>query len=95
MMEAARTSETLVNFYKTTWRSNPEDSHLRRKIRPSNGSDFFKVLKQTMDKVQNKESNNKVERIQHGKYQRKVGFVLLDSSWAGTAEDNLRYCGSR
>jgi hypothetical protein len=29
MMEAARTSKTLVNFYQTTWRSNPEDSHLQ------------------------------------------------------------------
>jgi hypothetical protein len=29
MMEASRTSETLVNFYQTTWRYNPEDSHLR------------------------------------------------------------------
>jgi hypothetical protein len=29
MMEAARTSETLVNFYHTTQRYNPEDSHLR------------------------------------------------------------------
>jgi hypothetical protein len=28
MMEAARTSETLVNFYQTTLRCNPEDSHL-------------------------------------------------------------------
>jgi hypothetical protein len=28
MMEAARTSETLVNFYQTTWRYNPEDGHL-------------------------------------------------------------------
>jgi hypothetical protein len=28
MMEAARTSETLVNFYQTTWRYNPEDRHL-------------------------------------------------------------------
>jgi hypothetical protein len=28
MMEAARTSETLVNFYQTTWCYNPEDSHL-------------------------------------------------------------------
>jgi hypothetical protein len=29
MMDAARTSETLVNFYQTTQRYNPEDSHLR------------------------------------------------------------------
>jgi hypothetical protein len=28
MMEAARTSETLVNSYQTAWRYNPEDSHL-------------------------------------------------------------------
>jgi hypothetical protein len=28
MMEAARTSETFVNFYQTTWCYNPEDSHL-------------------------------------------------------------------
>jgi hypothetical protein len=28
MMKAARTSETLVNFYQTTRRYNPEDSHL-------------------------------------------------------------------
>jgi hypothetical protein len=29
MMEAARSSETLVNFYQTTRSYNPEDSHLR------------------------------------------------------------------
>jgi hypothetical protein len=28
MMEAASTSETSVNFYQTTWYSNPEDNHL-------------------------------------------------------------------
>jgi hypothetical protein len=28
MMEAASTSEMSVNFYETTWRKNPEDSHL-------------------------------------------------------------------
>jgi hypothetical protein len=28
MMEAARTSEKLVNFYQPTRRYNPEDSHL-------------------------------------------------------------------
>jgi hypothetical protein len=30
MMEAARTSEMLVNFYQTTWRYNPGDSHLQQ-----------------------------------------------------------------
>jgi 16S rRNA C1402 (ribose-2'-O) methylase RsmI len=29
IIEAARTSETLVNFYQTTRRYNPEHSHLR------------------------------------------------------------------
>jgi hypothetical protein len=29
IMEAVRTSETSVNFYQTTRRYNPEDSHLR------------------------------------------------------------------
>jgi hypothetical protein len=29
MMDAARTSETLVNFHQTTGCYNPEDSHLR------------------------------------------------------------------
>jgi hypothetical protein len=29
MMEAASTSETSVNFYQTTRRNNPEDSHLQ------------------------------------------------------------------
>jgi hypothetical protein len=27
MMEAESTSETSVNFYQTTWRNVPEDSH--------------------------------------------------------------------
>jgi hypothetical protein len=30
MMEASRTSETLVNFYQTTRRYNPEDSNLHK-----------------------------------------------------------------
>jgi 16S rRNA C1402 (ribose-2'-O) methylase RsmI len=33
MMEAARTSETLVNFYQTRRRYNPEDSHLHTRRR--------------------------------------------------------------
>jgi hypothetical protein len=33
MMEATSTSETLVNFYQTTRRYNPEDSHLHTHLR--------------------------------------------------------------
>jgi hypothetical protein len=33
MMEAASTSETSVNFYQTTRRNNPEDSHLHTRRR--------------------------------------------------------------
>jgi hypothetical protein len=33
MMEVASTSETLVNFYQTTRRYNPENSHLRPRRR--------------------------------------------------------------
>jgi hypothetical protein len=42
MMEAAGTSETLVNFYQTTQCYNPEDSHLhthRRENLKSNPED--------------------------------------------------------
>jgi hypothetical protein len=45
MMEAARTSETLVNFYQTTRRYNPEDSHLHgvETLGSINGGEFFTV----------------------------------------------------
>jgi hypothetical protein len=33
MMKIASNSETLVNFYQTTWHYNPEDSHLQGKRR--------------------------------------------------------------
>jgi hypothetical protein len=33
MMEAARTPETLVNFYQITRRYNPEDSYLRENLK--------------------------------------------------------------
>jgi hypothetical protein len=41
MMEAARTSETLVNFYQTTRRYNTEDSHLRTHRRENLKSELF------------------------------------------------------
>jgi hypothetical protein len=33
MIEAVSTSATSVNVYQTTWRSSPEDSHLRTRCR--------------------------------------------------------------
>jgi hypothetical protein len=44
MMEAVRTSETLVNFYQTTRRCNPEDSHLRTHRR-KNLKSYFDIEK--------------------------------------------------
>jgi hypothetical protein len=43
MMEAASTSETLVNFYQTTQCYNPEDSHLHTR-RCENLKSYLKVL---------------------------------------------------
>jgi hypothetical protein len=43
MMEAARTSETLVNFYQTTRRYNPQDSQLRTHRRENLKSYHYKV----------------------------------------------------
>jgi hypothetical protein len=41
MMEAARTSEKSVNFYQTTRRNNPEDSHLYTRRRENLKSHFY------------------------------------------------------
>jgi hypothetical protein len=57
MMEAARTSETLVNIYQTTRRYNPEDSHLRTHLRDNLKSytvmsmikNKLEILKQSTD----------------------------------------------
>jgi hypothetical protein len=43
-METARTFETLVNFYQTTRRYNPEDSHFYF----MNDFDFFSDRKQSV-----------------------------------------------
>jgi hypothetical protein len=44
MMEAARTSETLVNFYQTTRCYNPEDSNLHTHRR-ENFKSYLVILK--------------------------------------------------
>jgi hypothetical protein len=47
MIEAARTSETLVHFYQTTRRYNPEDSHLRTHRR-ENLKSYATIIKLTV-----------------------------------------------
>jgi hypothetical protein len=44
MMEAARTSETLVNFYQTTRLHNPEDSHFSTHRRENLRSYSVKIV---------------------------------------------------
>jgi hypothetical protein len=43
IMKAARTSETSVNFYQTTQRNNPGDSHLHTRRR-ENLKPYFGVI---------------------------------------------------
>jgi hypothetical protein len=54
MMEAAKTSEMLVNFYQTTRRYNPEDSHLRTHRR-ENLKSYNSNLLLTLSKVTHEE----------------------------------------
>jgi hypothetical protein len=49
MMEAVRSSQTLVNFYQTTRRYNPEDSHLRQVLCFLCGTD--EMLKYYLDEL--------------------------------------------
>jgi hypothetical protein len=44
MMEAVSASETSVNFYQTTRRYNPDDSHLHTRRRENLKSYFFFVF---------------------------------------------------
>jgi hypothetical protein len=48
-MEAARSSETLVNLYQTTRRYNPEDGHLRTNRRENLKSYWIQSIQ---DRVQ-------------------------------------------
>jgi hypothetical protein len=47
MMEAARTSETLVNFYQTTRCYNPEDSNLQGVTTQNTTIDVFSAVRTT------------------------------------------------
>jgi hypothetical protein len=50
MMETAGTSETSVNFYQTTRRSNPQDNHLRTRRREDLKSYLFSCLHDDTDR---------------------------------------------
>jgi hypothetical protein len=47
MMEVVSTAETQVNFYQTTRRYNPQDSHIRTHRR-ENLKSYFKLAFQEM-----------------------------------------------
>jgi hypothetical protein len=48
MMKAASTSETSVNFYQTTRRNNPEDSHLHTRRRENLKSHLVNLYEATL-----------------------------------------------
>jgi hypothetical protein len=51
MMEAARTSETLVNFFQTTWRYNPEEAiFVPTAVRTSNPTNLYKTVSKPKEK---------------------------------------------
>jgi hypothetical protein len=52
MMEAARTSETFVNFYQTTRRHNPEVVIFLQKLLPCNaGYHLFNEVQKIITKI--------------------------------------------
>jgi hypothetical protein len=52
MLEAANTSETLVNFYQTAWHNNPEDSHLQySSVHQSHLQRYSEKIKVAMQKA--------------------------------------------
>jgi hypothetical protein len=65
MMEAASTSDTLVNFYQTTQRYNPEDSHLR--TRRCENLKSYKIILENKSKnlieLNHKEYNNPTQAM--------------------------------
>jgi hypothetical protein len=53
MMEAARTSEALVNFYQTTRRYNPEDSHLITALFLNHWSEIRRLIAPLLPRLTN------------------------------------------
>jgi hypothetical protein len=89
MMEAARTSETLVNFYQTTRRYNPEDSHLLKgkvyKNNPRSTEALYKEITRvigsfTVDELQ-KVSQKLLGDVRHVCEQKGVTFSSSYKTW--------------
>jgi hypothetical protein len=62
MMEAASASETLVNFYQTTWHYNPADSHLH--THHCENLKFY-LKGKCLRRDQNQNGNNRFGKISH------------------------------
>jgi hypothetical protein len=87
MMEAARTSEMLVNCYQTTRRYNPEDSHLHTRHCENLKSYYFKasqhLLGRTDDRIYSfwdKSENHLTTRFSLLEYKRLMFYSSLDSN---------------
>jgi hypothetical protein len=52
MMKAARTYETMVNFYQTTRRNSPEDSHFHTRRRENLKSHYYCYLFEGSEKAE-------------------------------------------
>jgi hypothetical protein len=76
-MEAASTSETSVNFYQTTRRNNPEDSHLHTRRRVNLKSHFSACLTTVMRcAIDAKEQNKEVGTV-HNLFQKSLGIFII------------------
>jgi hypothetical protein len=62
MIEAVSTSETSVNFYQTTRRNNPENSHLQRcsNLKYATTASFRNRLRHILD-----ETEVGIDRLMH------------------------------
>jgi hypothetical protein len=70
MMEAARTSETLVNFYPTTQHYNPEDSHLCTHHRENLNS--YHIVAWILSAIQQRHWTHFVPKLH-----KKLGFLCI------------------
>jgi hypothetical protein len=77
MMEAARTSETLVNFYQTTLRYNAEDSHLRTHRRENLKSYDLKELITSTEKSSLLEASSRLASQKFHVFHRARTFITV------------------